>query len=1044
MKRSYLKSGCICFLVLVILFMPLFGLSASADEFTASGGLKITTSTKYYKSGWTEAAETDTNIGKSTASFSSQALALTAHGAAKDGWFYAATWTVLTVTFTNNSNSAKTLNFTVSKLSVNAITTSSNDTLVVNQKYAYELAAGGQYTITITTGSDTIVNSCTLSDIALVGNDSCDTTFLAVENGSYTVNGDSITKDTTLSQTATTAYTLNATPASGYQFLGWFSTTANGYISYNASLSAYIDASTTIYPVFTASDLAIFEVGDTRFDSLTDANQAAKNHTSKQITLVHSGVVIAGTYEISTGVKLLIPFDAIHTANFSPTTTYSQTSSTPTEYACLTLPSGTTINCYGSINVNATQYANSGQYTSNVIGAYGAINMDNGSQINMKSGSNLYAYGYIGGEGLIISENGSNVYQFMQVTDWRGGSNSSELIKDKYLKQNSFIISQYYIQNIECNLRVYSGANMHISFSYSMTNILDAILGSEKTPEQLSVPLMGTNSGLFYITSGYLQMKYDSGTDRTTLDIHGDVTVANITLAVKLTSSTSTTINSSDFIMPLPMNYTINVNSGHANFSQRFKIMPGTVLNINEGATASVKAFESDTEQGGALYLYDKDDWNSGNYTYTGKIFQLGYVYGTADHKPVTRTVNTDAVLKVDGTLIANGPVYSTDKGENGSNAKITGTGTFISKVHGATNLKEVNGSSTDLVDIACVPAVGNLYDKQAVDSFGINTYYGFNDSNGKNYWYNVYTQMVLGSSLDMRLAFPTALFRGTPTASVADKKIALGTDTIGKAEYYFFTIQDIAAAEMGTKFTITVSDGDTQIGQFTESIQSYAERMLKDAKYANAENGTTEALARTMLVDMLNYGAAVQTYFAEVNGTEPGTLPNSSLTAEQKAWGSTADFTGIESGTSTYTAALQISGNINLLINFDGVANAAYARVDFDSHWDDVVDYLSGQIYSTEVDGGVVTVDRLLIADARQSVTVTLYDASGKKIGDPVTDSIAAYLKRMHEASDSSDALKNLCEATLCFSDSAKAFLHARWEAPITGTVTPYEPANS
>ncbi len=313
--------------------------------------------------------------------------------------------------------------------------------------------------------------------------------------------------------------------------------------------------------------------------------------------------------------------------------------------------------------------------------------------------------------------------------------------------------------------------------------------------------------------------------------------------------------------------------------------------------------------------------------------------------------------------------------------------------------------------------------------------------------------QMVLGSSLDMRFAIPASLWSNRYTAKIikngaSSTAVDWKDATIDGVAYKFFTFYGMTATEMTVILDIAVMDGDTEFAAYQESIQFYAMRMLNDAKYANATEGTTEALARTMLVDMLNYGAAVQTYFAEINNTVPGTLPNSQLTDTQKGWASAADFTDIKSGTSTYTtAALQIAGNIDLLIKFEGegATNAAYARVEFDSHWDEVVHYLSGQIYSTEIENGVVTVDRLLIADARQPVTVTLYDASGKQIGDPITDSIAAYLKRMHGTAAEGSALKNLCEMTLRFSDSAKAFLHARWnEGPSTGTVTPYEPANS
>ena len=310
----------------------------------------------------------------------------------------------------------------------------------------------------------------------------------------------------------------------------------------------------------------------------------------------------------------------------------------------------------------------------------------------------------------------------MQIEDWRGGNDSSTLLSS--LKDNSFLFSQYYLQNIEANLRIDSGCIMYGDAAVA------AGLGSSKSPSQACAAIVGKDSGMFHITSGYATLKYDATTDRMNLDFYGDLVTDAISMSIKLTI-VSSTMNTADYILALPMNYTINIKSGSTvTFAQRFKLLPGTVINVEEGSTATISS-------GGAVYLYDVNDWLSGTYTYGKNIYQVSYVYAKKG-APVVRTVKDDAVLKVDGVLTANGPVYSTKSVDNGGDAVITGNGVYVSNVHGSTDLKEVTGSGvTTLTTIACVPVRGNIAGYDGFNSFAIGTYRSLNG----NCWYqNVVT----------------------------------------------------------------------------------------------------------------------------------------------------------------------------------------------------------------------------------------------------------------------------------------------------------------
>ncbi len=625
-----------------------------------------------------------------------------------------------TLTFTNGRDCEAYISFDYNITKNTGSVTIAGTTVTGSGSYAPDaaLAAGETVQIVIKSGKGASNSTAIdLSNVSLVVDSSATTTFIAPINGSYTVNGEAITVDTALTQSSTLAYELVATPETGYNFIGWYSTAVGGYFSYDETASLNVESDTTVYPVFVSASTPIFQVGMSRYTDLTEANAAAVAGSDKQITLVKDGVLAAGTYEISAGVNLLIPFDSLYTANFSEETTCTMTTVTPTMYSCLTMAEGAVINCYGSINVNAKQRALSSNKTGHVDGAYGAIQMTAGSQINMKSGSNLYAYGFIGGDGMVWGESGSNVYQFMQIEDWRGGNDSSTLLSS--LKGNSFLFSQYYLQNIETTLRIDSGCIMYGSAAIA------AGLGNSKSPSQTTAAIVGKDSGMFHVTSGYALLKYDATTDRMNLDFYGDLVTDAISMSIKLTI-VSSTMNTADYILALPMNYTVNIKSGSTvTFAQKVKLLPGTVVNIEQGATATINS-------SGAVYLYDADDWNSGTFAYNKTIFQISYVYARKG-APVTRTVTDNAVLRIDGSLTANGPVYTTKQVENGGDAVISGNGVYVSNVHGSTSLKEVvGGATTDLTTINCVPVTGVVAGHDGINSLGIGAYQSLNG----NCWY--------------------------------------------------------------------------------------------------------------------------------------------------------------------------------------------------------------------------------------------------------------------------------------------------------------------
>ncbi len=634
-----------------------------------------------------------------------------------------------TLTFINSLASGKAayLTFDYNITANNGSVKIGSETLTDSGSYSVLIEASLDINLVITSGAGSkLTTAISITNVKLTEVSSIDITFMAPENGSYTVDGEAITADTVKHIEPPVTYSVAATAADGYKFVGWYSSATNGYLAYTETANITVNDVAAIYPVFIDESTPIFSVGSSVYTDLNEANDAAKNASDKLIVLIQSGTLEAGTYEISAGVKLLIPYNAAYTADFDETPGVVNNAKEgvhvkPTEFRKLTLTDGAVVNCYGQINVNSQMYVCTNVRTSTTTGPYGAIDITSGGKLVMESGSNLYAYGYIGGEGTVEGKSGSSIYQMMQICDWRGGSATSSL--SGTMKGNSFLFSQYYLQNIEALLKVNSGSTM-----YAVTG-LTAGSGILNQMKQVSAPIIGTDKGLFRFNADrvddYMTLMYDSATDRMNVELYGQVSTVSIDMKVSLGIGMNFSLNTDEYILPIPMNFTINVKSGSTvSFTEKFKLLPGTKIIVEDGASVTVGT-------NGAVYLYDVDDWNSGNYSHLAKIYQLNYVHATKG-APVTRTPNKDSVLQIDGTLNAMGPIYSTDYSENGGDACITGNGTVTIGVHGTLSLKEINGNNTDdIKTITCVPVLGKVVGHEGNVSLDIGTYKSINDQ-----WY--------------------------------------------------------------------------------------------------------------------------------------------------------------------------------------------------------------------------------------------------------------------------------------------------------------------
>jgi len=290
-------------------------------------------------------------------------------------------------------------------------------------------------------------------------------------------------------------------------------------------------------------------------------------------------------------------------------------------------------------------------------------------------------------------------------------------------------------------------------------------------------------------------------------------------------------------------------------------------------------------------------------------------------------------------------------------------------------------------------------------------------------------SSVTLGDSLTMSFAINVEGFTNDDNYARVSRTNADGTTetaTVPQNDWVSYTdnvmlipFTDIAAKEMTDTFTVVICDASGQIisNQWQDSIRDYAMRMLE------REDVIADTALRTVYVDMLNYGAAAQTFFGYA-AEDPA---NKSLTDVQKAYATSVCETESSLLCSAGRAAtsLTLKNRIRLDYFFKNSVigsdySSLYATVVYTDHYGNAItvridgtDFLP---YGTDL--CYVSIPGLAIADYAQAVTCTVYDADGNALAW-VTDSIVGYAHRM------AGQLPEIVDAIVKFGHSSYQYFH-------------------
>lgn len=577
-----------------------------------------------------------------------------------------------TLTITNKKSTTATLSFDYTIEQNSGTIQVDGKEVSSGASFTKELAASESVKVYIKSGSTT-ATKITMTNVALVSDVTATATFVPAENGTYTVDGKRITEEYSNTQSSMTAYKVVATPADGYQFLGWYSLTTGKCIATAATTALNIESDCTVTAKFVSKSLALFETGGQRFADLNEAVAYAQANGQSKITLATDGS-ISGTYTIPAGITLLIPFDEAGTL-YTDAPAAIRTAPASKPFRTLTMSDGASITVNGAISLGGRYYAAGGSEQGRPVGDYGYIKMAENSSITVKNGGNLYAWGFISGSGSILAESGATVYEFYQIADFRGGTASSNM------GNKVFPFSQYFVQNIEVPLTLNAGANEQVySGVYAM-----------KTTYTTAINFIG-DTGMFKVKSGSFTKDYDEKTDRLILSVNGEAELN--TLSLKLASMS---VNSASYVLPITNNITINIQSGNVTINQDAALLAGVEVNIAEGAGLTVA-------NGKNIYFYDSDEWNSDNFVWGPcKFKSVAYAPGKAYNRSNNDLV--DAKMDVNGSVTAIGAIYTTGSGADICSSN--GTGKYIQQgaPGTATATYQYNANGNKAVTIPITPA---------------------------------------------------------------------------------------------------------------------------------------------------------------------------------------------------------------------------------------------------------------------------------------------------------------------------------------------------
>ena len=468
--------------------------------------------------------------------------------------------------------------------------------------------------------------------------------------------------------------------------------------------------------------VGVCSIGDVSYATLEAALAYANNKPNEELVIfmTNNYTLPAGYYTLPAKATLVVPMSdtqakinltaprlVYNDVNNAETDMY--TNNIPSEFRRLTFAKGVNMDVFGKIELTCTQYQSNEAYTSQPVGAYGHLVMEEGSHMTLQSGSELRAWGFMTGKGETDARRGATVREMFQMGDWKGamtsvlitgmvaGTGMENLVKGfvsgaesgDYSNKKIFPVSQYFIQNVESPVKYHPGALL--STSAAVSEGVKGMSISMAATDIAIVGVSGEHTAIFLMDiaadaeNTWVRKWYDTENDIQVYDINSGAHIGSMELDMGglnlMGFSIPVKLNSAKFDLPITSNMKIHLLTGGMDFEQNTSLLPGAEVEVDKESTVSISMNEEDKAakaagtadhvyHSGAVYVYDQNQWDKYAYDQSGQKYTKVVRYTPGAKGQPTKRVEgqnpASAKINVHGTFnTKDGFVYTSANGAN-------------------------------------------------------------------------------------------------------------------------------------------------------------------------------------------------------------------------------------------------------------------------------------------------------------------------------------------------------------------------------------------
>ena len=492
---------------------------------------------------------------------------------------------------------------------------------------------------------------------------------VTAKNGEVVINsGDKVAAGSQITFTATNT-------DSSAKFLGWYDSEGK-LLSYSNVYTVSVSSDLTIRAAFSGEGANYF-VGAQSYEKLSDAIESLKDGDSyKESTIrVFGDISLTENTTIPMEVTLLLPYYANDIVGVNVGGTHARVSWNDgvKPFVTLTVEAGVTLTVNGKLIVGGVQHKADQSAQGHTSGDYSKLVNKGNVIIN----GSMDVRGLVDGSGTLTVNAGATLKQPFMVNNYSGGTNTSDLYG-----AGQFPFVQFDTVNVRCRQIIDYGAKVLGSTSlyfWGGITTQDVVL-----VDKIENKATSGEGALIWLHSGSrLEISYDDTkkVDQAVGNIHlGDSGVNVIDVYGEITAGEFylQTYGSSDMVLAIPYTYNFVIKGGaKVNVTQKYKVMPGAKVTIEEGGLIDIKST-------GALYVYDgfKDGGKSGKlYPDASVLSKYGF--------------SKNAVLTVNGTLNIDGAFAGIAQSSSTTGTIIVGSGEAV-RVGTQTITEGSDGGYTD------------------------------------------------------------------------------------------------------------------------------------------------------------------------------------------------------------------------------------------------------------------------------------------------------------------------------------------------------------